>query len=551
MDDQDLLRSYCETRSEEAFSELANRHIDLIYSVALRQTGMDEHLAQDVCQEVLCALAKKARSLLSHHSLAAWLYRCTRYAAVNTVRTEARRRIREENAMREEIEPTKINGPETDWEKLRPWLDEAISSLSDKDRSAISLRFFENNNYAAIAKRLGLTENAARMRVARSLEKLKRLATKRGLATTGAALSAALSGQATTAAPSGLAITLSQNAILAASGSLSWLSLNTVLNSLNTSKAVATIAILVAALSVGSAYHKTKQLHSLEQEFAELQTREQPLDTHIIEHSSPTAESKALLATHADQAPPAEPITLELLQARLAEADEYNSRGQYAEALKLYLWCNDNGDMNTFKKFVNSREEIITKLFELGKTYPQATVELRSRRDTSEQKLRSGSLDIEDFALFVTTNRLLGEEDRSIALFDSTDSSSVQNKILKQALIQELAEAQRYKDILTPQFVGMSLGSFDSGINRSSPANASEQRTPKQEKRLRETIQRASINIEIIAGSGDIENATELAARVLQQDSSPETISMLTKRLDRVGRTDIIEVLTEQLQSND
>src|SRR5262245_22133698 len=96
--DSELLRQYSEKHSEEAFAELVRRHLDLVYSAALRQVNGDTHLAQDVAQTVFTDLARKARPLSRHPVLTGWLYTSSRFAAAKLVRTENRRRAREEKA---------------------------------------------------------------------------------------------------------------------------------------------------------------------------------------------------------------------------------------------------------------------------------------------------------------------------------------------------------------------------------------------------------------------------------------------------------------------
>src|SRR6516162_5322932 len=123
--DCELLRRYSENRSEEAFAELVRRHLDLVYSAALRQVNSDAHLAQDVAQMVFTDLARKARALARHPVLSGWLYTSARFAAAKLARAENRRRMREENAhtMRETVdEPVS----EHDWHKLSRVLDEAM-----------------------------------------------------------------------------------------------------------------------------------------------------------------------------------------------------------------------------------------------------------------------------------------------------------------------------------------------------------------------------------------------------------------------------------------
>ena len=211
--DGELLRRYAEAGSEEAFGELVRRHLNLVYSAALRQVHGDTHLAQDVAQSVFTDLARKAASLAGRPVLTGWLYAGTHFAAATVVRTERRRHNREEEAhlMNELLQGP---APERDWSLLRPALDAAMLDLDEPDREAVLLRYFENRQHAEIADRLGISENAARMRIDRALEKLRTLLVRRGVSTT-AALSAVILASAVSAAPAGLAATISTAAALA------------------------------------------------------------------------------------------------------------------------------------------------------------------------------------------------------------------------------------------------------------------------------------------------------------------------------------------------
>src|SRR3954471_3896988 len=97
-EDAELLRRYAAEKSEEAFAALVQRHLNLVYSVALRQVNGDAHLAEDVAQQVFTALARKAAALAERPALSGWLYRSTRFAASDIVRVERRRRGRESEA---------------------------------------------------------------------------------------------------------------------------------------------------------------------------------------------------------------------------------------------------------------------------------------------------------------------------------------------------------------------------------------------------------------------------------------------------------------------
>lgn len=204
--DGELLRRYAEARAEVAFAELVERHLQLVYSAALRQVNGDAHLAQDVAQSVFTDLARKAAALSQRQTLTGWLYTSTHYAATNAVRTERRRLAREQeaHAMNEQLQTT---APDFDWEKLSPVLDQLMHQLKETDRNIILMRYFENRPLADIGKAIGLSEDTARKRVDRALEKLRHLVSKQGIGAA-MALGVALSSNAVQMAPAGLAAVL-------------------------------------------------------------------------------------------------------------------------------------------------------------------------------------------------------------------------------------------------------------------------------------------------------------------------------------------------------
>jgi RNA polymerase sigma factor (sigma-70 family) len=213
--DAELLDRYAKARSEAAFAELVGRHVDLVYSAALRMVNGDAHRAQDLTQQVFSELARRAGTLARHPALAGWLYTTTRQMACRVIRSEQRRAVREQMAhsMNEAHRQ-----PEADlnWEHLRPVLDEAMHELNQTDRLAVLLRFFQNKTLREVGLELGLTENAARMRVERALEKLRAKLVRKGAASTMAALALTLSGNAVTTAPAGFAAALAGTSLTAA-----------------------------------------------------------------------------------------------------------------------------------------------------------------------------------------------------------------------------------------------------------------------------------------------------------------------------------------------
>lgn len=211
-DDSALLRRYARERSEDAFTELVQRHAGLVYSAALRQLDGDGALAQEVSQSVFVDLARKADSLADRPVLASWLYTSTRFAALKARRSRQRRQAREQEAhVMHEIEAAGLSA--ADWDRVRPLLDEEICGLAEADRAAILLRYFEGLPFAAIGQRLGIAENAARMRAERALDKLRLGLAHKGITSTAAALGLALTTSAVAAPPAGLAAAVAGGAL--------------------------------------------------------------------------------------------------------------------------------------------------------------------------------------------------------------------------------------------------------------------------------------------------------------------------------------------------
>jgi RNA polymerase sigma factor (sigma-70 family) len=222
-DDAELLCRYADNRSEAAFAELVARHVDLVYSAALRQGRGDHHRAQEVTQMVFTDLARKAAALVRHPVLPAWLHRSSHLATLDLLRRDGRRH-RYERAAGAEAAITAPEGEAVVWEVVGPVLDEAINKLDERDRQAILLRYFGDRPFGEVGQRLKLSENAARMRVERALEKLRGLLARRGINSSSAALAAALSGNAIVAAPAGVAGASASAAMSVAGGAgVAWI----------------------------------------------------------------------------------------------------------------------------------------------------------------------------------------------------------------------------------------------------------------------------------------------------------------------------------------
>jgi RNA polymerase sigma factor (sigma-70 family) len=243
--DAALLRKFLDDRSESAFAELVHRYVDLVHSAALRQVGGDTHQAQDVTQEVFTELARKAPKLVHHRCLAGWLYNTARFIASRLQRSEMRRTTRETVACLMKENPDVISD-EMIWTEIRPVLDAAMAELPDRDREAVVLRYFQSKPLAEIGSVLCLSENSARMRVERALEKLRLRLNRRGIRSSALLIATALAANAVSTAPSSLAAAVLGPALAgaAAASTTSVVMVHSLMSATNL-KAVAIAAALV------------------------------------------------------------------------------------------------------------------------------------------------------------------------------------------------------------------------------------------------------------------------------------------------------------------
>ncbi len=307
-DTRQLLADYLDSGSEAAFRDLVASYVDLVYSAAIRLVNGDAHLAEDVAQTVFADLAKLARTLPRDVMLGGWLHRHTCFIASKVLRTERRRQERERQAVA-------MNALEdhsaANLASLTPVLDEAVNQLNPEDRAAILLRFFEQKDFRSVGESLGSTEEAARKRVDRALEKLQGLLKVRGVTLSGAALASVLAAHSVSAAPVGLAVAASSFALAsAASGAGTTL---TILEIMSLTKLK--VAVITAVVAAGVAIPWVIQ-HQTETKLAEANDalRQQRLQSEQL--AAENARLTRLAATPTPAPVATNNSSLELLRLR-------------------------------------------------------------------------------------------------------------------------------------------------------------------------------------------------------------------------------------------
>jgi RNA polymerase sigma factor (sigma-70 family) len=285
--DAQLLRDYAELGSEAAFRELVQRHTDFIYSAALRQVNSPD-LACDLAQSVFTDLARKAEQLseksTANSSLAGWLHRSTRYAALNHLRDSRRRLANERQAMEQLLTDSESSA---DWEQIRPALDEALDSLSDEDREALLLRYFKNQDFRAVGLALGVSDDAAQKRVSRAVERLREFFSKRGVTAGAGGLAVLISANAIQSAPVGLAVQIvaALPAASAAAGTGTTLTLVKIMALTKIQFSVTAIVITGAAIGLIVQHHNQlvlrEQTESLREQLAQLQSENESLSNRV------------------------------------------------------------------------------------------------------------------------------------------------------------------------------------------------------------------------------------------------------------------------------
>jgi RNA polymerase sigma factor (sigma-70 family) len=549
MDDNGLLRRYVEAKDAQAFATLVERHVNLVYFAALRQTHGNRAMAEDVAQEVFSDLARKAPGLRDRAVLAGWLYTSTRYAAAHARRAEGRRRTRENQAFAMQ-ELTREDEPHADWGRLRPVIDDALQTLPETDREAVLLRFFEGRAFAEVGAALRLTEDAARKRVERALERLAGVLSNRGVTSTSAALGIVLAQQAAASAPVGLAQALTASAI---SGSA--LTTSAAVGVLGGWATAAVVATVVAAGGVGATWWQTRALQERDAVVVSLTHARDAAHGKVteLERRVVAAEARAkaaeddnakLIAAIQKQSA-ARTATLEELRkesgelptrdqvdARWRRAQELARSGDPKEALMELLWCYDRG-MRSVGSYSGVRSSfLLSTIAKLGEKYPPALDALRERAATAKRRLLISENDYDAVSDFASLHRTLKQPQEILAVFDELPEGDRRRRRLASGALDELVEQRRYAHALEARNFEEMMQFFMS-LSRGNPEPA----------RRKSSVGYVANYVQILAGVGQTDNARAFAKQLLAFAPTEDTWLAVQQQVARAGHPHLLEGL--------
>lgn len=308
--DLELLARYTRHHAEDAFAELVRRHLALVHSAALRQVRSPQ-LAEEVAQSTFLKLARQAQQLAPDTILTAWLYQVARREAIDVVRREARRQLREQIA----TEMNAMNATAADWTDIEPLLDEAMHALDDTDRTAVLLRYFENKSLREVGAALGTSGDTAQKRVSRAVERLREFFAKRGVTVGVSGLVVIISANAVQAAPAGLAFTISTAAALAGT-TLTTTATATVTKAIAMTTLQKTLIAATLVAAVGTGIYKPRQASISRTEIQTLKQQQASIAEQMDQLTRDRDEAKRQLAVLRGEGDRLNPDTRELLKLR-------------------------------------------------------------------------------------------------------------------------------------------------------------------------------------------------------------------------------------------
>jgi RNA polymerase sigma factor (sigma-70 family) len=409
--DLQLLARYTQDRAEDAFAELVRRHVDLVHSAALRQVRSPQ-LAEEVAQSVFADLAQAGTKLKPDTILTAWLYQVTRRTAIEVVRREARRQLREQIATEMNALNASGTGCQPVWSDLEPLLDEAMSRLDENDRAAVLLRYFENQSLRDVGRQLGMSDDAAQKRVSRAVERLREFFAKHRVNIGASGMASLLSANAVQAAPAGLAVTISTAAALAGASTVTSSTVITLTKAIAMTTVQKILVTATVAILAGAGIYEARQASTLRGQVQAVQQQQAPLAEKVEQLSREREDATRQLAALRDENERLNRNTPELLRLRgmagvahLANVEAAQLRAQLARqtgesSTNLVTGAMADAMKQAMEQQVEGRLSRMVASLRLNPEQTQAARDILTQQSksmsTGMQQAFSGNLDKEE-----------------------------------------------------------------------------------------------------------------------------------------------------------
>lgn len=527
-DESALLRRFVDDHSETAFRQLTERHLGLVYHTALRRTDGDVHLAEEATQHVFCDLARKAPQLVGHPNLIGWLHTSARYATSSLTRAMLRRQTHEQS-LESMSEPTVEPPPENE---LPGVIDDALEALPAADREAILLRFFESQSFAKIGTRLNLSEDAARMKTSRAVEKLRHILGARGITSTAAALSGALAASASPAPATLSSAVITSRSLsdvagtvtaASTSGGVSWLTSAPMAWSVAAASAVISMVLFV----------RTPTTPTISSAATAESTHSTPLAPET------TNLSKAIPSPSETVSAPESDLTKEAVQNRYQRGKDYAKSGRYDEALNDFAWCFEIG-MRRITDFAGVRVSfLINDLRGLAQRHPPAREYLEQKRLDALSTFDDPINGNEASAELAAINEVLGRDSETLELFLTLPTEDPRRlRLARNSVVDLLRDRQRYADAATTITVEGIIARFEGQTHLASIAD----QLPRSALAIgrQQFIRSVAKKIEILAGADRTTEARFAIEMLCVYDASPETLDLLRHHLTRAGHPELM-----------
>lgn len=327
------------------------------------------------------------------------------------------------------------------------------------------------------------------------------------------------------------------------------------------SKILLTVLAGVALATVVVGLLRLRQARALETQVAALERREQQavarvavLETRLEAESrrvAGTEEDNKALTTAIEKTRSAlaaktisarssapEKLSNAEIQARYERGKQLARDGDPAEALQELLWCFDDGMVGVAAYGGVRTSYLLDDIKRLGARYPAALAALVERRDRARKRIVAGAdREIPDL---VTLNRLLGEEEHTLELYDQIPLGDRRRITFAIYASDLLLEQRRYADIAAAKSFALESGNFESHVNEDRvPANVANAEQLRANER-RYIVDTFGKSIEVFAGAGELDHARNLAQRLLKYDDTEATRAAIQQHLDRAGQPKLL-----------